>query len=218
MIYTTLLAIGIIGLVMLAFLGGGHAHSGHSGHGLGHAGQGGGHGHAGHGAGQGHHGHAAQQGDQQAQGSRDLRSTGASVFWSLLSPLSLFSLCLGAGVTGLAAGSQHWPSLYVGLAAGAGAALFYGAVVRPLWALVFRFASTPSGALEATVSQSAEALTGFDKSGAGIVRVNVDGQLVRVLAVLESDERNAGAVIKPGDPLMVTSVDEKTNRCHVTRL
>jgi hypothetical protein len=112
----------------------------------------------------------------------------------------------------------HWPALFVALAAAAGAVLLYGGVVRPLWSLMFKFASIPSGALEATVSQSAEALTGFDKSGSGIVRVNVDGQVVRVLALLESDERNAGAIVRPGDQLTVTSVDEKTNRCHVTRL
>ena len=85
-----------------------------------------------------------------------------------------------------------------------GGLLFYGLIVRPLWGLVFQFASTPARALEGSVAGVAEALTRFDASGKGLVRLTVDGQLVRVLAYLESDERGQARLVKPGDTLTVS--------------
>jgi len=192
-IYTTLFLIGLLGLLALALLGA--AHGGHDAS----------HGHVGH----GHegHGHHAEHGEA---------GKSTSSLWALFSPLTLFSLCLGVGATGLLLKPLHWAGWLTGLAAALGGAAFYGLVVRPLWGLIFQFASTPSRALEGMVAQSAEALTRFDARGQGLVRLTIDGQLVRVLATLEAD---AGAPdVRPGDRLLVTGVDGRANTCRVSRL
>jgi len=220
MIYTTLFIIGLLGLVVLALLGaghGGHAHGGAGGHG--HGGHALGHGHsnvAGHGSGHNHTGHNHSSGQNHQRDEFSARAWG--LFSSLLSPLTLFTLCLGAGATGILLRPMHWPSFLVGLAASVGAIVLNAAVVRPLWAFIFKFASTPSGALDATVAQTAEAMTPFDAAGRGIVCVNVDGQLVRILATLEADEKAAAQIVKPGDHLTITSIDGSSNQCRVARI
>ncbi len=182
---STLLLIGILGLLAQVVLGGHHA--GHLGH---HAPSG--------------HAHGGQ-------------GRGPSPLWTLLSPLAFFSVCLGTGAAGLLLRTLHLP---VGLIAGAallGGLAFYGLLIRPLWNVLFRFASTPSTSLAGTVAHEAEALTRFDAAGKGLVRVTVDGQLVRILATLEPEDRADGAV-RPGDRLTVTSVDGHSNSCRVARL
>ena len=224
MIYTTLFIIGLLGLVVLALLGaghGGHAHGGAGGHGgsAGHGGHAIGHSHShigGHGHGHGHTGHGHDVGQSHQRDDFGIRAWG--LFSSLLSPLTLFTLCLGAGATGIVLRPMHWPSFLVGLAASVGAIVLYAGVVRPLWAFIFKFASTPSGALDATVAQTAEAMTPFDAAGRGIVCVNVDGQLVRILATLEADEKAAAQIVKPGDHLTITSIDGTSNQCRVARI
>lgn len=122
------------------------------------------------------------------------------------------------GATGLLLRDMRLPPVWVLVAALAGGMLFYGLVIRPLWSFIFRFASTPSQALAGAVAQEAEAQSAFDASGKGLVRLTIDGQLVRVLATLEADERQEAPSIRPGDKLTVTSVDGKTNSCRVARL
>lgn len=199
MIYTILLLIGLLGLIAQTFLG--FSHSGHDAAHGGHAHADMGHAHIGH-AGRGGHTPRTER--------------GPSPLWSWLSPLTIFSLCLGAGATGLLARPAHWPSLLTALAALAGGLVFYGLVVRPLWTLIFKFASRPSAALNGMVAQQAEALGGFDANGRGLVGLTVDGQWVRVLATLDAGEE-AGAVRK-GDTLTVVSVDGRANTCRVARL
>ncbi len=201
MIYTTLLLIGLLGLVAQAFLG--FSHSGHDAAHGGHAHADMGHVHTGH---AGHHGHANTPRSER----------GSSPLWSWLSPLTIFSLCLGAGATGLLARPAHWPSPLTALVAALGGLVFYGLLVRPLWGLIFKFASRPSAALNGMVAHQAEALGGFDASGRGLVGLTVDGQWVRVLATLDAGEE-AGAVQK-GDTLTVVSVDGRANTCRVARL
>lgn len=201
-ICSALLMIGLLGLLAQMLLGVTH---------IGHLGQ---HTHVGHAQG-GHagHGHAGHHGThQQSQG------RGASAFWALLSPLSFFSLCVGMGATGLLLKHLHLPGKLVGLAAILGGLLFYGLIIRPLWNVIFGFASTPSEALEGSLAHEAEALTSFDARGKGLVRLNIDGQLVRILATLEADDRSEAPGIRPGDRLTVTSVDGHTNSCRVARL
>lgn len=202
-IYTTLFLIGLLGLLALVLLGA--AHGGHDavhGHGV--------HAHGGHDA----HGHQAH-GDAH-QGEHGHLPRDLSALWSLLSPLTLFSLCLGIGATGLLLKPLHWATLFTALAAASGGLAFYGLVVRPLWGLIFQFASTPSRALEGTVAQTAEALTRFDERGRGLVRLTIDGQFVRVLATLEPEDR--AAAVLPGEKLLVTAVEGRTNSCRVSRL
>ena len=209
LICSTLLLIGILGLLAQMLLGG--AHIGHLGH---HAGAG--HAHGGHAG----HSHAGQygQGQHHNQAHHAGQSRGPSPLWTLLSPLTFFSLCLGMGATGLLLKHLH---LRTGLVAGAallGGLVFYGLLIRPLWNVMFRFASTPSTALAGAVAREAEALTRFDSTGKGLVRVIIDGQIVRILATLETDDRPAAEVVRPGDRLTVTGVDGHTNSCRVTRL
>jgi len=196
MIYTTLLLIGLVGLFAQAVLG--MSHGGHAGH-------------AGHG-GQGHGGHGGQNGHS-THGER-----GPSPLWTLLSPLAIFSLCLGAGATGLLLRPAHLAAVLTALAALFGGLVFFGLLVRPLWNLLFRFASKPSAALEGMIARQAEAVTGFDERGRGLVGLTIDGQWVRVLATLENDTRADAASIKPGERLTVISVDGRANSCRVARL
>ena len=121
------------------------------------------------------------------------------------------------GATGLLLKHLHLRTDLVAGAALLGGMVFYGLLIRPLWNVMFRFASTPSTALAGTVAKEAEALTRFDATGKGLVRVTIDGQIVRILATLEPEDRDEGAV-RPGDRLTVTSVDGHTNSCRVARL
>ena len=137
---------------------------------------------------------------------------------SLLSPLTVFSLCVGVGATGLILRPYHVSDIMRGSLSLAGGLLFYTLIIKPIWGLIFRFASTPAGALESTVAGVAEALSRFDASGKGLVRLTIDGQIVRVLAFLEPDERGDADLVKPGDTLTVVSVDGHANTCRVARL
>ena len=203
LICSTLLLIGFLGLLAQMLLGG--AHAGHMGHHVG--------------AGHAHGGHTGQShsGQSHAGHGHSDRSHGPSPLWTLLSPLAFFSLCLGMGATGLLLKHLHLPTGLVVGAALLGGAAFYGLLVRPLWNVLFRFASTPSTSLAGTVAHEAEALTRFDAAGKGLVRVTVDGQLVRILATLEPEDR-AEDTVRPGDRLTITSVDGRTNSCRVARL
>ena len=213
MIYTILFLIGLIGLGAMLLMGFGHtgAHGGHIGHEGGHAG------HIGHGdSGHAHGGHDhSHHGDDNGQGGKTF--PGAGLFWQLISPLTLMTLCLGAGATGLLVRDQHWSGMVTGLVAALGAVGLNVLIVRPMLGLVFRFASKPSLALEGTRAKTAEAASKFDESGRGVVTVNVDGQVVRVLANLEAEDRPNAGLIKPGDSLTVTAVDGHSNSCTVAR-
>ena len=198
LICSILLLIGVIGLLAQVVLGGHHA--GHLGHHapVGHA----------------HDGHTGQSHSGQSHSGQ---SHEPSPLWTLLSPLALFSVCLGVGATGLLLRHLHLPMGLVTGAALLGGLAFYGLLIRPLWNVLFRFASTPSTSLAGTVAHEAEALTRFDAAGKGLVRVTVDGQLVRILATLEPEDR-AESAVRPGDRLTITSVDGRTNSCRVARL
>ena len=205
MVYETLLVIGALGMLAQAALGLGHGFGGH-----GPAGGGHGHGgHAGHGGAYGHANHGQAQAGQ--------RTEGHSPLWALLSPVAIFSLCVGAGATGLLT-RAFLHGFWSGLTATAGALLFYGLLIRPLWNFAMRFASEPSKALEGVVATTAEALSRFDARGQGMVRVTIDGQIVRLLANLETEDRAAGVAVAPGEKLLVTGVDGHSNSCRVTRL
>jgi hypothetical protein len=195
MIYTILFLIGLVGIAAQALLGlGTHGHSGHNPAGHSHA---------------GHAGHTQHAG---------IGRFSAGWLLTLLSPLTIFSVCLGIGAAGLLLRPLHLvsaPHFALALLAGL---LFYAAMVRPLSNLIFQFASEPAKALDGAVAEMAEALSHFDTSGKGLVRVTVDGQLVRVLAFLEPDERAEAAAVQPGDQLMIVSVDGRANTCRVARL
>jgi hypothetical protein len=211
LVYDVMLLVGAIGLLSMALLGfahGGHGHAGHAEHGhLGHAplahghGEHGAHGHAGHGDCAGHAGGQAH-----------------AIEWlALLSPMTLFSLCLGAGATGVLLRTLGVQSAFLtALAALAGAILFRAGVVGPIWKLVLSFASRPARALEGALLQLAEAVTPFNAKGEGLVRLEVDGQSIDVLARLEHPDQ--GSRVLRGQQVRVESVDSHTNTVTVSRL
>lgn len=218
MIYTILFLIGLLGFAVNLMLGLGHGHTGHLGeHDAGHIGNGNGHAGALEHAGHTHGGHADHGGHDNHNGQGE-STRSISPFWSILSPLTLMSLCLGAGATGLILQSRHLPEMMTAIAAAIGGVAFYTFVVRPVFSLAYKFVSQPSKALEGTMAKTAEAASRFDASGRGVVMLNVDGQLVRVLAELEAEDRPSADMIKPGDALTVTAVDGRANTCRVARL
>ena len=225
--YTFGLTLGSIGLGVMAVSG--FAHASHSGHG--HAS----HGHTGHGhAGHGHAGHGHAHGPSHAgdvhsgpshvahviasAGRRGAsRGSGASRILSLLQPRVLFSVLVGFGAAGLLL-RPVLPEPGLLLASlGAGLA-FEWLLVAPVWRFLFRFASAPAMSLESVVADEARAVTSFDVNGNGLVAVELDGQVVQLLATLNAAERGTARKVRAGDRLRIEAVDDTRNRCTVTYL
>jgi hypothetical protein len=196
---------------------GGHAAGGHAGHlAAGHANAGGhalshgpghapaGHGHAGHGHGQQHHG--GHGGGDRAMG---------TWFLSFLSPRTLFSILVGLGAAGLLL-SGFLPAPLLLPAAVAGGFAFELLAVRPVWNFFFRFGSEPALTLESAVTDVATAVTGFNQQGEGVVKIELDGQIVQVLARLSPADRATGARVHAGDTVVVEEVDAVRNCCTVS--
>jgi len=132
------------------------------------------------------------------------------------SPLDIFSLCFGAGAAGLLA-TGHVASSWLPFIAVFGALLFAFGIVRPFFGVLMNFASEPSDGLEGTVAMTAEAITKFDAEGRGLVRVNMEGQLVQLLGRLCPEEIESAQIVRKGDQLVITEVDAKKGTCVVTR-
>ena len=216
--YSFSLTLGGVGLGVMALSGfaqathAGHGHAAHShthgGHGPGHAG----HAHAG-------HGHSSQAHGAAVLAARHSGARGSSPsrVLALLSPRVAFSVLVGFGATGLLLrGVLSEPAL---LAAALGGGLaFEWLLVAPVWRFFFRFASAPAQTLESVVSDEARAVTSFDADGHGLVAVELDGQVVQLLATLNASERSAARSVRAGDRLRIEAVDDTRNRCTVTYL
>lgn len=213
-LYHVSLFTGGAGLGLMAL--GGLSHGSHSGDSGGHAGHGAAHAHDG---GLAVHGgvHAAH-GDAHAHGGTAVRDGGFSFggFQSLLSPRVLFALMIGFGAGGLLATplGEPWRAGAAVLAAAAFEALLVG----PIWRFLFRFESSPALTLESAIEDDARAVTGFDANGCGLVAVDVDGQVVQLLATLAPDERARGARVRSGDTVRISAVDAARNQCTVRTL
>lgn len=207
--YAFTLALGVMGLATMAAFGlASHAHHG-GGAGHGHGGHGG-HGHGGHGHGQGHgHGHAHGHAHHEPAALR---------LATVLSPRLWFTLLAGFGATGLLIRPLVAGGPLRTLIAVAGALLFEALLARPLWNLAFRFESRPATTLEACVADEVQAVTGFDRDGHGLIAVELDGQVVQVLATLRAADRAAGVRVRAGDKVRVEEVDSARNRCVVSAL
>jgi hypothetical protein len=193
--YVISIAAGATGLAAMAV--GGVAHvGGHASHG--------GHGGQGHGASHGHAGHAATPHAGQHAASR---------FQSLLSPRVLFSVLVGFGAGGLLA--EPLGGVWQLGAAILGAVVFEALLVGPLWRFLFRFESSPALTLESSVEDDARAVTSFDANGCGLVALDVDGQVVQLLATLDAGERALGVHVRSGDVVRVSEVDASNGRCIV---
>jgi len=201
-LYALSLAIGAVGFLAMALTGlGRHGHA----HARGHA-----HGHA-HGHGHSHGG--ARHSSVTRAGS--VRATALSWLWSLTSPRVLFSLLIGFGTAGLALRSVLGARLLLAGAI-AGGLLFEWLLVGPAWSFLMRFASAPALTLESCLQDEVHAVTGFDENGHGLVTVDVDGQVVQLLATLQAEDRLTGARVRAGDVLRIEDVDGRRNRCTVS--
>jgi len=235
MIFEILFGLGILGMALMTLMGvthiGGHHNSGHAGtHGLGSAGHhalGGSHGAAHASTGTNAHGpHMARgmrvdsQTDLATQthgaGIAAHRSGHTSVLAFLPSPIDLVAVCTGAGAAGMLLEKVLSPAILWTVVVLAGIAFDF-LLVRPLFGLLVMFASKPSKGLEGVVALSAEAVTGFDAQGRGLVKVALDGQLVQFLARLTAEEIASGIKVQKGDQVVVTEVNAKANTCSVTR-
>lgn len=210
--YLFALLLGAVGLLAMAALGlGGHSHGAgaraHHGHGgaahTHHAGPGAGHAHgSSHG-----HGGAAQHGTH--------HHAPAGRWLLLLSPRVWFTVLVGFGAGGLLARPLGSGLLQL-LAGVAGAVLFEGLLVRPLWNFLARFESNPAQTLEHGVMDEAEAVSGFNASGEGLVRMTVDGQVVQLLGTLRTEDLAAGVRVRAGDRVIIESIDSRRQRCVVS--
>ena len=82
--------------------------------------------------------------------------------------------------------------------------------------MLFRFESREAVTLDSAIEDEARAVTGFDANGNGLVSLEVDGQVVQLLATLAPDERARGVRIHSGDLVRIAEVDSARGRCTVT--
>ena len=126
----------------------------------------------------------------------------------------LFALLVGFGAGGLLAAPLGEPWRFG--AAILAAAGFEALIVGPLWRFLFRFESQPALTLESAIEDDARAVTGFDARGCGLVAVEVDGQIVQLLATLSADDRSRGVRVRSGDIVRITDVDPARGSCTVS--
>ena len=207
--YTFSLTLGGVGLGVMALSG--FAQAVHVGHG--HAAHGHGPAHDSH-AGDGHTTHVPPGGARHT----GVRATsGTSRLLALLQPRVAFSVLVGIGASGLLL-RPYLPEPGLLIASLGAGLLFEWGLVAPLWRFLFRFASAPAQTLESIVSDEARAVTSFDANGNGLVAVELDGQVVQLLATLNTTERAAARKVRAGDRLRIEAVDDTRNRCTVTYL
>lgn len=205
MIYQILFYVGVVGIAVILVLRGHGGHHTVPGH---HAGA------------NGHHIPSARLGG--ANGHTNIIGGGWATFVgaavSLLSPLAIDAICLGAGAAGLLLGKAHIsPALRAVFASASGLGFFFF-LVRPMWNFIFSFSSAPSAALDGAVGSTAEVLSAFNQSRIGLVKLQIDGQFVRMLADLSAEEIAPPSSFGPGDKLTVIAVDGKRNRCTVLKM
>lgn len=157
--------------------------------------------------------------DGDGGGPQDASSGGfrAAPLLSFLSPRVLFSVALGFGAAGTLGQKlvvEPW-LLLVALVCGVA---FEMVVFRPTWNLIFRFASRPARTLESAVAEEARVVTSFDASGHGLVSIDLDGQVVQMLARLSTRSRQSGTRVRTGDRVFIENVDVQKNLCVVSPL
>lgn len=207
-LYISSMVLGAIGFTAMAL--GGLGSRGHHGGAVvrGHAG----HTHSG-GHSQGGHVHAtARHSTAQASGGLAGRA-----FWLVTSPRFLFSLMLGFGATGAMLHSWLPGPLLLG-AAVAGAVVFERIIVSPVWNFAMRFASRPAATLETAVADEAVAVSAFDENGQGIVSLELDGQVLQILATLQPQDRLLGSRVRAGQRLRIDDVNAARQTCIVSIL
>ena len=132
-----------------------------------------------------------------------------------MSPRILFSFALGFGAGGEALRPIADEPLRIVGAIALGV-VFERFIVTPLWNSTMRFASAPAVTLESAIEDEATAVTAFDANGQGIVSLEVDGQIVQILATLQSGDRELGVRVRAGQKVRVADVNAEANRCTVS--
>ena len=210
-LYISSMVLGAVGFTTMALGGLGSRGGGH---------HGGAHGHGGttghvHGVAHGHShagaGHAAHAGHAHTSG------MAGRTFWLITSPRFLFSLMLGFGATG-AMLHPVLPGPVLLAAAAVGAVAFERFLVTPLWNFAMRFASRPASTLESAVADEAIAVSAFDDNGQGIVSLEVDGQVLQILATLQPQDRVLGGRVRAGQRLRIDDVNAAKQSCTVSIL
>jgi hypothetical protein len=132
-----------------------------------------------------------------------------------LSPIYICGAVLGFGATGALVSPlfQGWLQLGAALV-GAYVLCFF--CIRPLLTGVQKWASLPAKTLSDAMLENGTAVTDFDSKGYGLVRLNLDGQVVQLLGQLAPEERG-GDRVRSGETLFVRSVDPANQRCIVCR-
>jgi hypothetical protein len=155
--------------------------------------------------------HSSGQKAAAGQSGRDLVS--GLLTW--LSPAYICGAIIGFGATGtlLSPILQGW--LQFGLAL-VGAYIICFFCIRPLLTGIERWASLPAKTLSDAVLENGTAVTDFDAKGYGLVRLNLDGQVVQLLGQLAPDER-IDPRVRSGQTLFVRSVETARQRCVVCR-
>jgi hypothetical protein len=145
------------------------------------------------------------------------RSPGASVFELItwLSPVYICGAIIGFGATGTLISPliQGWFRLGTALL---GAYLVCAFCIRPVLAGIQNWASLPAKTLDDAILENGTAVTDFDSQGYGLVRLNLDGQVIQLLGQLVPEERS-GTRVRSGETLFVRSVDSTKQRCVVCR-
>jgi len=108
-------------------------------------------------------------------------------------------------------------SVRAGVCALGGAVVFELILARPLFRLADKFVSRPALTIESALYDEAEAVTGFNAAGEGMIRLTMDGQVRQLLGVLAAEERAAGVKVRAGERVRVEDVDAVHNRCVVSR-
>ena len=138
-----------------------------------------------------------------------------SVLLTWLSPAYICGAIIGFGATGTLVSPilQGWLRLAVALI---GAYIICFFCIRPLLAGLQKWASLPAKTLTDAMLENGTAVTDFDAKGYGLVRLNLDGQIVQLLGQLAPEEQS-GARVRSGETLFVRSVDPTKQRCVVCR-
>src|SRR5262249_45180557 len=99
-----------------------------------------------------------------------------------------------------------------------GAVAFERFIVSPLWNFTMRFASRPASTLESAVADEAVAVSAFDDNGQGIVSLELDGQVLQILATLQPQDRLLGGRVRAGQRLRIDDVNAERQTCTVSLL
>jgi hypothetical protein len=228
-LFLALIAVGLVGLLLMAIPGfsrHGHApslgHSGHGGPGL-HE--------AAHGAAAALHAGAARAlpaghsaGAPQASptpaargssgGDAASTATGLNAARLIPAPRVLFSVLALEGAFGCAFTTTLGLSVpLAAIAALIPALLLERFLLAPIWDFLFRFEGKPAASLDDLLMEEAEAVTPF-RNGRGIIRAELDGRVVQLSARLKPEQ--AALPVGVGDRVRIESIDGGRERAEVS--